>query len=1120
MRKLKCILVGIFGTVLMLTALLTVGCRQPEPLSRDTEPPAGQNPEVAVSENPEVPAGQNLKIAVSENLNVPASPKVAPSENLDIPDWENPSVIGVNKEPGHCTLIPYADTRSALDTNREASPFYKSLDGKWKFNWAPKPADRPTDFYKPEFDVSRWKEIPVPANWQMHGYGRPIYLNIRHPFPPNPPYIPHDYNPVGSYRRQFTIPADWDGRQVFLHFEGVKSAFYLWLNGRKVGYSQGSMTPAEFNVTKHVRTGENTLAVEVYRWSDGSYLEDQDMWRLSGIYRSAYLFSTPRVHISDFFVRCDLDEQYKNGTVMIRPKLASYTDEDLTAWRLQAQLYDEQERPIFDNPLSKDIPAIINEKYPQRDNVKFALMEAKVADPKKWSAEFPNLYTLVLTLRNAKGDAVETESCKVGFRKVEIKGGQLLVNGKSVKLFGVNRHEHDPDHGRAVPVSRMIQDIKLLKQSNINAVRTSHYPDSPVWCELCDRYGIYLIDEANLESHALKGYLSNVAVWHSAFVERAIRMVERDKNHPSVIFWSLGNETGAGPNHAAMAGWIKDYDPTRPIHYEGAAGTPKDWPYVDMISRMYARIPEIIRLATDPIDNRPMVLCEYSHAMGNSVGNLKEYWDAIRSHKRLIGGFIWDWADQGLRKFSADGKQFWAYGGDYGDNPNDGNFCCNGLVQPDRKPNPSLHEVKKIYQRIWVTPVDLPVGKVSIQNEYEFASLDFVDISWELAGDGKVLQKGTLPKSSLAPDKEEEIIIPFEKPDLQAGAEYWLKISFALAQDAPWAKRGHVVAWDQFKVPFDVPAAAVADIAEMPAVKLEQSVTAVTVTGKDFEIIVGRASGAIESFKFAGRQLIAAALAPNFWRPPIDNDNGNGMPKRLGAWRQAGPKRKVTEVIAKQINPQTVRITARATLPVGENSKYTNVYTIYGSADVVVESSIEPAGKGLTRLPRFGMQMAIPAEFDKMTWLGRGPHESYWDRKTGAAVGLYSGPVAEQIHLYVRPQETGNKTDVRWISLTDKDGVGLLAVGMPVLSASAWPWTMQDIENAKHIHDLPERNTITVNLDYKQMGVGGDDSWGARTHPEYTLPPKPYTYTFRLRPYAPNMGPIQPLTRRTLPAMD
>jgi beta-galactosidase len=1036
------------------------------------------------------------------------------------PDWENPDVVGINKEPGHCTLVPYSDIETALKADRTNSPFYRSLNGNWKFNWVNKPADRPLDFYKPDYDVSTWKLIPVPSNWQMHGYGIPIYLNVRYPFPPNPPYIPHDYNPVGSYRRQFTMPKDWKDRRIFLHFDGVKSACYLWINGQKVGYSQDSMTPAEFDITQYLKSGENTIAVEVYRWSDGSYLEDQDMWRLSGIYRNVYLFATPQVHIRDFFVQTDLDDSYTDATLKIRPRITNYNDQNIEGWTVEAQLYDPNKESVLTEPLTRTVSSIINEQYPQRDNVKFALLEQKITNPKKWSDEFPNLYTLVLSLNDAEGKTVEAESCRVGFRKVEIKEGQLLVNGRSIKLFGVNRHEHDPDHGRAVPVSRMIQDIKLLKQNNINAVRTSHYPDDPAWYDLCDEYGIYLIDEANLESHGLKGYLSNVPGWHNAFVERAIRMVERDKNHPSVIIWSLGNETGCGPNHAAMSAWMKDYDPTRPIHYEGAAGNPVDYPYVDMISRMYARIPEIIKLATNPNDDRPMVLCEYAHAMGNSVGNLKEYWDAIRTHKRLIGGFIWDWADQGLRKKSPEGQEFWAYGGDFGDDPNDGNFCCNGLVQPNRKPNPSLYEVKKVYQRIHVLPIDILAGKFHIYNEYDFLNLDFADIRCELSADGRIIQRGTLPKLSLAPGAKRELQLNFTEPNLLPDTEYWIKILFTLADDTSWARRGYVLAWDQFKVPFDVPQAPVIDSNTMPSLSLNKTAQNITITGDDFEIMFGTESGDLESFVFNEKQLIASAPAPNFWRVPIDNDEGNNMPKRLGVWRNAGPDRTVNIVKAEQLKPQVIRITTEADIPVGTNSTYTNVYTVYGTGDIIIDSNFAPHGDSLPDLPRLGMQMAVPARFNKLTWFGRGPHENYWDRKTGAALGLYAGNVNELIHRYVRPQENGNRSDVRWMALTDANSVGLVAVGMPTIDISAWPFTMQDLEEAKHIHEPPPAESITVNLDYRQMGVGGDDSWGARTHPEYTLPAKPYHYRLRLMPYDRERGNILNLTRRRLPELN
>jgi beta-galactosidase len=578
-----------------------------------------------------------------------------------------------------------------------------------------------------------------------------------------------------------------------------------------------------------------------------------------------------------------------------------------------------------------------------------------------------------------------------------------------------------------------------------------------------------------------------------------------------VVWWSLGNESGCGPNHAAMAGWIHDYDPTRPVHYEGAAGNPKDWPYVDVLSRMYARIPEIIRLATNN-DMRPMVLCEYAHAMGNSVGNLKEYWDAIRAHPRLIGAFVWDWVDQGLRKKTPDGTSYWGYGGDFGDNPNDGNFCCNGLVQPDRKPNPSLYEVKKVYQRIHVTSVDVRAGRFTVENEYDFRRLDFVEGSWILTCDGRTVQQGKLPKLTLAPRQKQEIEIPLGRPEPTAGAEYWLTVTFALAADASWAPRGHVVAWDQFQIPLDVPTATVA-LDGMPQVTVREQDKGYTISGKGFAVTIGRGSGAIESLTCQGQELIASPLVPNFWRAPIDNDNGNRMPARQGVWRNAGRNRTVTSVRAEQVRPHLVRVTAEATIPAGNNSTYHTVYDIYGSGDIVVETSLNPSGN-LPDLPRFGMQMAIPARYPQMTYLGRGPHENYWDRCTGSAVGLYAGSVQEMMHVYTRPQENGNRTEVRWLLLADRAGAGLLAVGMPHLSVSAWPFSMEDLEAAKHIHEPAHRDFITVNLDYRQMGVGGDDSWGARPHPQYTLPAKPYTYRFRLRPYRKEMGDAGTLARQ------
>ncbi|MHC4266176.1 MAG: beta-galactosidase, LacZ type [Planctomycetota bacterium] len=1044
-------------------------------------------------------------------------------------DWENPEIISINKETGHCTLVPYSDVKTAWESEREKSPYYKSLNGKWKFKWVSRPSERPVEFYKLDYEVERWDEIEVPSNWQLKGYGVPIYTNVTYPFKFNPPTVinenPPEFtsaklnNPVGSYRREFVIPNGWNNRQVYIHFDGVKSAFYLWINGDKVGYSQGSMTPAEFNITKFLREGKNVLAVEVYRWSDGSYLEDQDMWRLSGIYRDVYLFSVPDVHIFDFFVQTDLDEEYRDARLIIRPKLKSYKETNLKEWTVQGQLYDAKGKAIFPKPLEVEAGEIVRAWFGgQNEPVQYDMLTGEVKNPTKWTADTPYLYTLVLALVAPGNNVVEAESCKVGFREVEIRKGQLLINGEKVLLKGVNRHEHDPDHGRAIPVSRMMEDIKILKQNNINAVRTSHYPNHPKWYELCDEYGIYLIDEANLETHQAGAYFSNQPQWQTAFVDRAVRMVERDKNHPSVIMWSLGNESGCGPNHAAMAGWIHDYDPTRPIHYEGAQGDPKDPPYVDMRSRMYTRIWDLEEMLENKQDLLPIVLCEYAHAMGNSVGNFNKYWDLIEQDNRIIGGFIWDWVDQGLRKKSEDGKDFWAYGGDFGDVPNDGNFCCNGLVQPDRKPNPHLYEVKKVCQYIKVEPVDLLAGKIKIRNKYDFLSLDFVDVHWDLSADGEVLIKGKIEGLSLKPDEEIGVTCGFEKPVLAADTEYWLNVIFTLKEDASWADKGYVVAWEQFKMPFEIPPAEDIDVTQMDGLKLEESEERVTVTGKDFLVAIGKKSGVIESFKISGeertvsvirggeteqsdrivyKELMMSPLVPNFWRAPIDNDRGNRMPKMLAVWKEAGRKREITNIETTQLSEQAVKIEVEMAL-VTVDSEYSATYTIFGNGDIVVEVNFIP-GKELPDLPRFGMQMQMSRSYNQMSWYGRGPHESYCDRKTSAAVGVYSGTVSEQTHLYVRPQENGNKIDVRWATLTNTEGKGLLIVGEPLLNVSAWDYTMEALEKAEHIHELPRGKTVTLNIDYQQMGVGGDDSWGARTHEEFRLPAMKYSYSFRLK---------------------
>jgi beta-galactosidase len=1047
-------------------------------------------------------------------------------------EWQDPLVTGRNKQPAHATLLPYATVEQALQGTREASPFYRSLNGRWKFHFVSKPADRPRDFFRADFDDSRWAEIAVPSNWQLQGYDKPIYLNTRYPWAPDdpqPPFIPPDYNPVGSYRTTFELPAGWSGRRVFLHFAGVNSAFYLWLNGQQVGYSEDSMTAAEFDLTPFLRPGRNLVAAQVFRWSDGSYLEDQDTWRLSGIYRDVFLFSTPAVHIADFGVRTDLDDDYRDATLLVRPRLRAFDGAKPEGWTVEAQLFDPEQRPVLATPLRKDAKAILNESYPQSGTNPWGLLEARVASPREWSAETPVLYTLVLSLKDAGGALVETESARVGFREVEIKNGRFLLNGRPIRLYGVDRHEHDPDTGQAIPYERMLQDVELLKRSNINAVRTSHYPNDPKWYDLCDRYGIYLIDEANLETHGVTGRLTNDPQWLQAFLGRAVGMVERDKNHPSVLLWSLGNESGMGPNHAAMAGWIHAHDPTRPVHYEGAASKPHDPAWVDVISRMYTRIPELDAMAQDTSETRPIMLCEYAYARGNAVGNLKEYWDLIESRDRLMGAFIWDWVDKALRKRDAQGREFWAYGGDYGDVPNDGTMVANGIVLPDRRPEPELFEVQKVYQRIDTTAVDAAAGRLRVMNHYDFQPLDFVEVAWEVSEDGRVVREGRLSAPPLAPKQEGALTIPLlPLPGPRPGCERFLNVRYQLRQDALWAKRGHVVAWEQLALP-DAPPAPAPALTRVPPVVLEESAVAFTVRGRGFSVAIGKGTGALESFRAGAEELLVQPLVPNFWRVPLDNDIGylllNDMPKRCAVWKAAGPGRRVSSVRAERLAAQAVRVVAEAVLPAAE-SRYVTTYTVYGSGDLEVEARFTPGAGPLPELPRFGMQMAVPSSLSTLTWLGRGPHENYWDRNTGAAVGRYSGAVGELVHDYVRPQENGNRTDVRWVALTDARGAGLLASGLPLLSVSAWPYTMQQLEAATHTNELPRRDAggtgtqpITLNLDYRQTGVGGDDGWGARPHAEYTLDARPYEYRFRLRAYSPEQGALDDVARRPLPAL-
>ncbi|MHA2183999.1 MAG: glycoside hydrolase family 2 TIM barrel-domain containing protein, partial [Promethearchaeota archaeon] len=972
----------------------------------------------------------------------------------ETPDWENPEIIGQNKELAHNTLIPYQNIKSALKGKVDKSIFYQTLNGNWKFNWVRKPEDRPKDFFKIKYDDSGWDTIAVPSNWQMKGYGIPIYLNIRYPRSVKKkdiPKISHEYNPVGSYRTEFTVPKKWDDREVIIHFNGVKSAFYLWINEEKVGYSQGSMTPAEFNITKYLQEGSNVLAVEVYRWSDGSYLEDQDMWRLSGIYRDVYLFSVPKVHIRDFFVFCSFNDKYQDAILKTQIKLRNYGHTAVNGLMVEILLLDDEQEKAKLASESLNIDA---------NTEKIIELQTEIESPKKWSAEIPNLYDIVLELKNADDDIIEVEHCRFGFRQVEIReDGGFYINGKSVKFKGVNRHEHDPDHGRAVPYSRMVQDVKLLKQNNVNAVRTSHYPDHPKWYELCDQYGIYIIDECNLEAHELRDILpKSDPKWTSACVDRMISMVERDKNHPCIIMWSLGNEAGMGDNFKKMKEAALEIDSTRPIHYE------QDYEneVSDVFSYMYypsyfleklvknrqygifGQINELKEGIT-----KPYMLCEYAHAMGNSLGNFQEYWDVFEKYPNIIGGFIWDFIDQGLRKITEDGQEYWGYGGDFGDTRNDNNFCINGIVLPDRSPNPSLFEVKKVYQDVKVIPVDLVEGKIKIHNKYRFKSLNFLETTWELTANGREIQKGGLDKLDIEPGEILDILIPFEAPDIKFNIEYHLKITFTLSENTLWAKTGHFVAWDQFKIPFNVPTKPELEVGKLEKIDVEEIDDNLIITGNNFKIILGLKTGVIESYILNNKELLVKSLIPNFWRAPTDNDLERVDFRRERErvkdkiWRSAGKERVLKRAEYKKVNDQQIQVEVEFDI-INSKNPLSILYTIYGNGIIIIKNEFTPSKD----MVRFGMQTALPEEFNRLTWYGRGPHETMYDRKTGAAIGIYSDVVENLIHPYVKPQENRNRTDVRRATLTNKKGLGLLVsdVGGTFLSVSTLPYTIEDLE--------------------------------------------------------------------------
>lgn len=1038
---------------------------------------------------------------------------------VQTPEWEDQQVNTRSEEPAHCTLMPYATAEQARQGTREASPYYQSLNGQWRFHWVKHPEERPKDFYQPDYDVSAWKEIEVPSCWELKGYGTPIYTNVTYPFAKDPPRVmgkvPADWtaakepNPVGSYRRTFTVPAEWKDREVFLHFEGVMSAMYVWVNGREVGYSEDSMTPAEFNITPHLQPGQNVLAAEVYRWCDGSYLEDQDFWRLSGIYRDVFLFSTPRVHLRDFFVRTDLDAEYRDATLRIEASVRNYGKSDAAIHTLEASLLADGGKPEDVQPLAGAGVA----RMAAGSDAKLSL-NVLVKQPKLWSCEKPNLYRLLLTLKNASGEVIEVETCRVGFRKVEIKNRRLLINGVPVLLKGVNRHEHDADRGRSVRMDTMLQDVRLMKQFNVNTVRTSHYPNQPAWYDLCDEYGMFVIDEANVESHGMgygKESLGHDPTWEKAHVERQIAMVQRDRNHPCVIIWSMGNEAGRGRNFQASREAILTLDQTRPIHYE------RDNDQADIESTMY---PDVGWLDQTGASNspKPFLVCEYAHAMGNAVGNLAEYWEVIEKHERLIGACIWDWVDQGLRKKTANGKEYFAYGGDYGDQPNDGWFVCDGLVLPDRAITGKLWETKHVYQYVDVQPVDLSAGKIRIRNKYFFTNLNELEGQWKLTEDGTVIQSGRLPVLNVPPGGSNETKLPIEPPTIKAGAVYHLRVSFHPPADTAYAQKGHEVAWKQLNMPYAVPPAPLMVLDAQSKPSLEEKSDVFLISGRTFKLTFGKKSGTIERLEYVGQEFIrSAADGPmlNVFRAPVDNDQ-----YCRESWRRAGLDAlecRVRRVAVLPVDGPVVRIETEIDAT-GKNNTvfhYHATWTILADGCIHVSNRVVPENAPGV-LPRIGLQMMLPRAYDHLTWLGRGPHENYVDRKQSADLGLYQASVPDQFTPYVKPQESGGKEDVSWTALTDEKGSGLLVVADGRVHVTPLYWTSQELDKAAHPCDLPPLQRVVLCIDHAQCGLGGA-SCGPPPLDKYLLKPAPAMFSFTLRPYSSTMGRLADVARQTVP---
>ncbi len=1051
-------------------------------------------------------------------------------------DWENHHILQINREPARAAFIPFGDTKGDRSI---------SLNGDWRFHWSPTPEGRVGGFEQSGFDDSQWDVLPVPAVWEVNGYGTPIYASAGYTFKINPPYVTdtpkqnytafEERNPTGQYRRTFDVPEDWvKTGQTFLRFDGAMSAFYVWINGKRVGYSQGSMEPSEFNITPYLHAGKNEIAVEVYKYSDGSYLEDQDFWRFAGIHRDVTLFHTPDVRLRDFAVRTLPDAAYDDFTLQIDPQFSVYNGEKAVDYQLKVALSDNG-AAVFDTIVNineiLDLDhkaAVMNEWYPQRGPRKLGRISKTIDSPKTWTAETPDLYDLSLQLCDADGRMIEQTESKVGFRSVEVKGGEVLVNGKPIRFRGVNRHEHDPHTARVMTDELMIKDIKLMKQANVNAVRTSHYPNTPRWYELCDSLGLYVMDEADIEEHGLRGTLASTPDWHAAFMDRAVRMAERDKNHPSVVFWSMGNESGYGPNFAAISAWLHDFDPTRPVHYEGAQGVDgnPDPATVDIISRFYPRVQaeylnpgikegddkeraenarweRLLSIALRDNDNRPVLTSEYAHAMGNAMGNFGEYWEEIYSHPRMAGGFIWDWVDQGISRLRPDGKTEISYGGDFGDKPNLKAFCMNGVIFADRSLNPKYYEVKTVYAPVGIKLISYDkstgVTKIEITNRNHHTGLSGYDFTATPVVNGIAEKK---PMKFAVPDlgPGESGVVEVKLPNPVKDADLRLNVSVALRDAALWAEAGHEVVMRQLDLVPDLMAAVDVPVRKAAKPGVNDAADAITVSGKNFKASWDKESGNLASLDYKGKRILDGSHFQAF-RAPTDNDKsfGNWLAKDWTKNLIDSPQVKCVSIVVKESEDKAVVVSQQEYAYLDGKIIVESTYTVNGDGTIDLVQTYDRQGN-LPELPRLGSVFVAGKEFDLVEWLGYGPVENYPDRLEASSIGRWMSNAADLYTHYPRPQDSGNLESVAQISIADRSGNGLMVTALESpFSASALPYSVEDIYAVGHDCDLDVSDNIYLSLDAAVLGLG-NSSCGPGVLKKYAIAPGLHSLKVRFSP--------------------